>query len=168
MEAYFAPLEEKVFSLNLENASALLVLGVSAGIENDPIARLDFDGGGFEFHMVAEGGCNPPDECATLFAKPGSYKFLMVHSMHPSTEKPSGEGHFQPIPILGRCAFKKPLKRGIDRFAIHRGDRCDIFGRFQTALDFKGGHTPFDEGGNFIHSREILRREEVSLVTEVL
>ena len=101
MEAYFAPLEEKVFSLNLKNPPALLALGVSAGVKNDPIARLDFNSGGFEFYMVAKGGCNPPDEGAALFAKPGSHEFLVIDSMHPSAEKPSGKGHFQSIPILG-------------------------------------------------------------------
>ena len=167
MEPYFASLEEKLVPLNLKNPPALLALGVSAGVKYHAIAGFDADCGGFQFHMVPGAACNTTEKSSTLFAKARADEFLVIDPMHPPAEKSTREGHFQSIPVLGRRALKKPLERRVDRFAVNRGDRCDIFGGFQASLDFKRGHAPFDEGWDFIHCGEILRRKQVALVAEV-
>ena len=55
----------------------------------------------------------------------------------------------------------------INRLAINAGDGGDVLGRFEAAFDFEGADAEFDEAGDFLDGGEVLRGEEVALVSQV-
>ena len=69
---------------DLEEASALLVFGISACVENNPIAGLEWNRAGFHLDMVLGASGDKANEGAAFFSKSGADEFLVVHTMHPA------------------------------------------------------------------------------------
>ena len=119
--------EKNPAAADLEDPSALLLVGIPAGVENHAVAWLQVDGRRVEFDVVAGGPGNHPHKGPALFSKPGTDQFLVVDPVQPPAEKAARESHFEPVLVVFSGRGLPPGQSGIDGLAINRRDRCDIF-----------------------------------------
>ena len=159
-------LEIETRTVDLIDATALLGIGVPAGVEDHTVAGLEVD---FlcDLNVVASHSRDATGKRPALFPRPGGHELLMIDSVHPSGKKAARECHFELIPIgSGNVVF--PLRqRGIERLAIDLTDRRDVFGGFQPSFDFEARDSACEQRGNLRNRSEVLRREQVTAVPEI-
>ena len=80
----FPVFKREFFTRDLEEASALLVFGISACVENNAISSLEWNRAGFHLDMVMSASGDKANEGAAFFSKAGADEFLVVHAMHPA------------------------------------------------------------------------------------
>ena len=161
-------LEKIAVSLDLINAPALLCICVAAGVEDDAVAGLQRDGG-IEFHTLIRvpHPRDRPRKWPALFPRACGHEPLMIHTIHPSREKPARKSHLKLVAVRLVHRVRAMRERGIERAAIHLAHSGDILGRLQPALDFETHHAALQQRRDLIHRREILRREQIFFVTEI-
>ena len=120
-------LEKNVSAADLENPAALLTIRVAAGVEDDAVSGFQRNRQRIKLNMVAAGPKNLSHKGPALFSKPRPDEFLVVDPVHPSAVKAARKRHFEPVLIVGCRLGGLPLHRRINRLAINRRDRCDIF-----------------------------------------
>ena len=148
--------EKKTPAPDLINAATLFRVRVAAGVEHDSVAgfqsRLRFDLDEIFSHSRDHARERPP-----LFSKSRGDEFLMIDAVHPAGEQAARESHLEFVAVGIADRFRLFLQCRVDRLAIDLRDGGYVFGRFQAALDFKTDDAEFDQGGDFIHCREVLR-----------
>ena len=92
--------EADAVTLNAEEKSAGLVVGIGTTIDDNSVARMKWGEHFLKFDPVGSSPRYFSCERATLFAKAGVNELLMVHPMKPTREKAAAEGHLQPVFIF--------------------------------------------------------------------
>ena len=168
-EVDLAVLQKNPRPAHFVDATALFMVGVASGVEDDAIAV--FQGGvpaiRLELDPVGPDLTDATDVGAAFFAEAGVNEFLIVDAIQPAGGKAAGKDHLEGITILvGRRRLCSGLGR-VDRLPIGARHRRDILGSLEAAFDFKTRHPESDQFGNLIDPREILRREQVTLIAHL-
>ena len=69
--------------------SALLLIGILAGVKNHAISRFHFHHHFLHFHSIPIHLLDASEKGSALFTIPGADQFLVVHSVHPASKKAS-------------------------------------------------------------------------------
>ena len=153
-------------ALDLINAPALLGIRVAARVEDDPVAEFQRHQR-VELHALAAHTRDRPRKWPALFPRACGHEPLMIHTIHPSREKPARKSHLKLVAVRLVHRVRAMRERGIERAAIHLAHSGDILGRLQPALDFETHHAALQQRRDLIHRREILRREQIFFVTQI-
>ena len=91
----------------------------------------------------------------------------MIHPVHPAGVEPTGEGHLELVAIVVVGFPGLAGQGGVDGFPVNLADSGHILGGLQASLDLETFDARGDQVRNIVHRREVLRGEQVTLVTEI-
>ena len=151
---------------DLVDPASLLLIGIGAGVKDDAVAGLE-RGQRVEGDEVGAHSRDGSQEGPSLLAEAGVDEFLMIHPVHPAGVKPAGEGHLELVAILVAGFAGLACQGGVDGFPVNLADGGHILGGLQASLDLETFDARGDQVRNVVHRREVLRGEQVALVTQI-
>ena len=155
--------------------ATLLAFGRLALVEDDAVAGLER---AFETHRHAVRGDvdDRAEVGAALLAEAGVDELLVVDAAEPARVQAARERHLHRVILflpdlqggaVGIGTLGESIPGGVHRATVGLRDGGDVFGGLQAALDLQGADAGADQVGHDFDAGEVLRGEEIGLVTEV-
>ena len=151
---------------DLVDPASLLLIRIGTGVKDDAVTRLQRSLR-VKRDEVGAHSRDGSEESPALLAEACVDEFLMIHPVHPAGVKPPGEGHLELVAILVAGFAGLAGQGGVDGFPVNLADGGHILGGLQASLDLETFDARGDQVRNVVHRGEVLRGEQVALVTEI-
>ena len=150
------------------NVAALFFFLGRSRVEHDAVAGFQRSREPHE-HAVAPETGNRSEKHAALFSETCVHELAIVHAAQPTRVQSARERHFERVAVLFPQLFRESVERfrgnavrrhrmnPIDAIAIRARNRGNVFGRFQTSLNFERTHAEPHQRGQHFYAAQIAR-----------
>ena len=130
-------LEKETGSAHFIDASTLLLIGITSGVEHHPVARFDRRFQLSDFQEIPSHAPDAPHERPAFFAEARGDELLVIDPVKPTGKESARERHLQRIVVGGKRFPSVSSQCRVNGLAISLADGGHVFRRFEAAFDLE-------------------------------